>query len=42
MSEFAIKVKDYYVRGLWSLDRVQKALTLNKITQEEFENIKGE
>ncbi len=39
MSEFAIKVKGYFDNGLWSLSRVEKALELKKITQEEFDNI---
>lgn len=39
MSEFALRVKDYYDRGLWSAERVGKALELKKITQEEYNKI---
>ncbi|MGL4754236.1 MAG: XkdX family protein [Aeromonadaceae bacterium] len=39
MSEFAIKIKTYYDNGLWSLARVDKALELKKITQEEYDYI---
>lgn len=43
MSEFAIKIKGYYDNGLWSLSRVDKALELGRITQEEYDIIvKGE
>ncbi len=43
MSEFAIKIKGYYDTGLWSLARVDKALELGRITQEEYDIIvKGE
>ena len=41
MSDFANKVKMYYDRGLWSLQRVQKALELNAITQAEYDEIVG-
>lgn len=41
MSEFAKKVKKYYDGGLWSLARVQKALELGKITQDEYDEIVG-
>ena len=34
------KVKDYYEKGLWSLDRVQKAVG-RWITPEEFKQITG-
>lgn len=36
MSNFAIKVKSYYERGMWDLSRVDKALELKKITEEEY------
>lgn len=39
MSEFALKVKEYYDKQLWSLERVQKALELKRITQEEYNQI---
>lgn len=43
MSEFALKIKGYYDAGLWSLARVDKALELGRITQEEYDLIvKGE
>jgi uncharacterized XkdX family phage protein len=32
-------IKAYYESGLWSIIRVQKALELGKITQEEYEQI---
>lgn len=41
MSEYAKKIKDYYDTGLWSLKRVQKALELGAITQEEYNQIIG-
>lgn len=41
MSDFAIKVKGYYDSGLWSLSRVQKALQVGAITQEEYNWIVG-
>ncbi len=41
MSEFAIKIKTYYDNGLWSIARVDKALQLGKITQEEYNLIVG-
>lgn len=34
------KVKDYYEKGLWSLDRVKKAVD-RWITPEEFKQITG-
>ena len=34
------KVKDYYEKGLWSLDRVKKAVG-RWITPEEFKQITG-
>lgn len=39
MSAFAKKVKDYYDRGLWDVSRVQVALKLCKITQDEYNSI---
>ncbi len=39
MSEFAEKIKYYYDNGLWSIGRVDKALELNRITQEEYDII---
>ena len=42
MSEFALKVKDYYERGLWGSDRVKKAFDLGKITEEEYSAIVSE
>ena len=40
MSANSEKVKDYYEKGLWSLDRVKKAVG-RWITQEEFKQITG-
>lgn len=43
MTEFALKIKGYYEADLWSLARVDKALELGRITQEEYDIIvKGE
>lgn len=41
MSEYALKIKWYYDNKLWSLKRVQKALELGAITQEEYNQIVG-
>jgi hypothetical protein len=43
LSAFAEKVNRYYNHGngLWSIDRVQKALELGKITKDEYEKIVG-
>ena len=41
MSEFANKVKTYYDRGMWNLKRVDKALKLEKISQDEYDLIVG-
>ena len=41
MSEFALKVKRYYERGLWSEKRVREAVAKNKITGAEFQEITG-
>lgn len=39
MSEFAEKIKNYYTRGMWSKSRVDKALELRRITEEEYGEI---
>lgn len=39
MSDFAKKIKNYYDRGMWSRERVEKALELGRITQEEYNKI---
>lgn len=36
------KVKSYYERGLWNLERVKNAVVKGWITAEEFEIITGE
>jgi hypothetical protein len=41
MSKNYEKVKDYYDRGLWSIDRVRTAVG-KWITAEEFKKITGE
>lgn len=41
MSKNFEKVKDYYERGLWSIDRVRAAVG-KWITAEEFKEITGE
>lgn len=42
MSEFALKVKDYYDRGMWRADQVKKAFDLGAINKEEYKAIIGE
>lgn len=36
------KVKNYYDKGLWSIDRVHNAVIKGWITPEEFEEITGQ
>lgn len=36
------KIKKYYDKGLWDIDRVHKAVEKGKITPEEFEEITGQ
>lgn len=36
------KVKYYYDRGLWDINRVRKAVEKGWITEEEFQEITGE
>lgn len=36
------KVKNYYDRGLWSVDRVREAVVKGWITEKEFKEITGE
>lgn len=36
MSEFALKIKEYYDKGIWSAERVGKALELKRITKSEY------
>ena len=36
------KVKNYYEKGLWSIDRVHNAVVKGWITPEEFEEITGQ
>ena len=42
MSPKYMKVKMYYDRGLWSIDKVRNAVVKGWITAEEFEEITGE
>lgn len=42
MSEFALKIKDYYDRGMWTADWVKKAFDLGRLTEEEYSAIIGE
>ena len=42
MSKNFEKVKDYYDRGLWSKERVRKAVIRGWITEEEYALIVGE
>lgn len=41
MSENYAKVKNYYEKGLWTIDRVKKAVG-RWITKEEYETITGQ
>ncbi len=41
MSKHFEKVKDYYDRGLWSVEKVRQAVVKGWITEEEFELIVG-
>lgn len=36
------KIKYYYDRGMWSADRVMKAVEKGVITEEEYKEIVGE
>ena len=36
------KVKNYYDKGLWSIERVRQAVVKGWITEEEFTEITGE
>ena len=36
------KVKNYYDKGLWSIERVRQAVVKGWITEEEFAEITGE
>ena len=40
-SDYA-KIKKYYDKGLWDIDRVHKAVEKGKITPAEFEEITGQ
>lgn len=42
MSKNYNKVKTYYDRGLWSIDRVREAVVKGWITEEEYELITGQ
>lgn len=35
------KVKDYFEKGLWSIERVRNAVVKKWITEDEFEKITG-
>ena len=41
MSDKFEKVKEYYIKGFWSLARVKKAVEKQWITQVEFKEITG-
>ena len=41
MSEFALKVKGYYERGLWNEERVKNAVKREAVTREEYAQITG-
>lgn len=36
-----IKMKDYYIRGLWTIGRVEKLLKAGRISQQEYDQITG-
>lgn len=36
------KVKDYYDKGLWTIEMVRNAVVKGKITEAEFKEITGE
>ena len=42
MSEFARKVKKYYLLGVWSVERVKAAVKAGKLSAEEYEAVTGE
>lgn len=42
MSKNYNKVKSYYDRGLWSIERVREAVVKGWITEEEYEIITGQ
>lgn len=42
MSKYFEKVKYYYDRGLWDINRVREAVVKGWITEEEFYLITGE
>jgi uncharacterized XkdX family phage protein len=42
MSSKFHKVKEYYGKGLWNIQRVRNAVVKKWITAEEFEEITGE
>ena len=42
MSKNYNKVKSYYDRGLWSIERVREAVVKGWITEEEYKLITGE
>lgn len=41
MSKFE-KVKEYYTRGLWNINRVRDAVDKGWVTEREYEEITGE
>ena len=41
MSKNYNKVKNYFDKGLWNIERVRNAVIKEWITSEEFENITG-
>lgn len=36
------KIKDYYLKGLWTKDMVRNAVVKGKITEQEYELITGQ
>ncbi len=42
MSEYAVKVKEYYDSGFWNITMVKNAVKKGKITKDEYAIITGE
>lgn len=41
MSEFAVKIKNYYELGLWNLKRLKNAVQKGAISEQEYKAITG-
>jgi hypothetical protein len=40
--DWKIKIKRFYDERLWTIEQVKKAVTYNKLTEAEFEEITGQ